>query len=696
MTAFLHPWAVWAGVLATTLPVAVHLLTRPRPRRLALSTIKFLHEAVRDRRARNRLRDAVVLTCRTLAVVLFALAIARPTLDRGAAVQPDPTAAAARVVLLDVSQSMAAERHGVRPFDRARPVAAEYLRDRPDLRLGLVTAGAAAESVFDGLSVNAAALRAEVGRAAPRNERLNLKAAVARAAELLATAPEGLKRELVIVSDFQRANWAELDFAPLPEGTVIQLESVAPTEPPANLAVLRVTPPPRVEQGRDAGIEVEIGNFSEAARPVTVEVTLGDAVLRRDGVCGAWGRTTLAFEAPPRAAGWQEGVARIVAANDAVPADDVRPFVVDVRPPPAFLLLSRQPADVVPSSSYFLERALVPITPRAGRPGPRLVRLDPAQADAAALAAADVIALDHPGRLSPETVRLLATQVRRGRGLLYVAAEPQDATNLKLLADAAGGDWKLPVEFAPPPVGARRKDLFLATVRKDQPPFAVFGDGLPGVTDGLRFGGGLSSRRREEGLADDVWATYGDRTACLVVSGCGEGAVAVLNADLGASNLPAAPAFVPIVGELTARLVGRPRSADALPCGEPVALNLPPTVGLAAGLELRGPGGDPGTLADDAGGVVWRHPRPDRPGVYATAKQGKTLFAAAVAVPPDEADLRPLDVSQIPEKAGAGRVVGVRSAGGDDRDRDRTWVWLAVGCVACVLAELAALKWFRA
>ena len=51
---FLHPWAVWVGVAAAAVPVVVHFLTRPRPRRLALSTIRFVREAVRQRRARHR------------------------------------------------------------------------------------------------------------------------------------------------------------------------------------------------------------------------------------------------------------------------------------------------------------------------------------------------------------------------------------------------------------------------------------------------------------------------------------------------------------------------------------------------------------------------------------------------------------------------------------------------------------------
>src|SRR5262249_38275346 len=157
----------------------------------------------------------------------------------------------------------------------------------------------------------------------------------------------------------------------------------------------------------------------------------------------------------------------------------------------------------------------------------------------------------------------------------YVTAEPQDAVNLKVLADMAGADLQMPVEFTPPPPSQRRRDLFLTEVRRDRPPFHVFGDGLPALTGPLRFAGGLASRRLEGGPADGVLAWLGDRSAFLVVTSCGAGTLAVLNADLSTSNLAGSGAFVPLIGELMNRLLGRQRLTEAAPCGEPLAVYLP-------------------------------------------------------------------------------------------------------------------------
>src|SRR5438270_10349410 len=102
---FLHPWAIGAGAVAVGLPLVIHWLTRPRPMRLPLSTIRFVLEAVQQRRARHRLRDAIILLLRIAAIVLLALALARPLLAEKSG--PKPAASGGtRIVVLDASQSM--------------------------------------------------------------------------------------------------------------------------------------------------------------------------------------------------------------------------------------------------------------------------------------------------------------------------------------------------------------------------------------------------------------------------------------------------------------------------------------------------------------------------------------------------------------------------------------------------------------
>ena len=239
----------------------------------------------------------------------------------------------------------------------------------------------------------------------------------------------------------------------------------------------------------------------------------------------------------------------------------------------------------------------MPNKPRAGEASETVIRLDPTHLDRVAVGSASLLVLDHPGNLSDEAIDLLATLARRGRSILYVAAEPVDAENLARFERVLAEDLKMPVEFTPPEVNQPRRDLFLLDWRHDQSPFDQLGDAMAAVAGNLRFDRGLSSHRSVGGLQDDVLAEYSDRSAALVVTPCGAGTLAVLNVDLTASNLRASAVFVPLVEELCGRLLAVTDSADANSCGEPLAVYLPPECGTAQGLKIEGPPGSAKTSA---------------------------------------------------------------------------------------------------
>jgi hypothetical protein len=700
---FLHFWAIPAGAAALSVPFIVHWLTKPRPTRVPLSTVRFVREVVQQRRARNRLRDLLILLLRAAAIALLAAVMARPLIgSRAPAAIGDTQTQTVRVVLLDVSQSMAATSQGIQTFQRARPIAAKQVGYSANAQANLILSAAAPQPIFDRPSTNFSTLVDEVAKAKPLPQRLQVQASLNVAAEMLANAGgDKARRELIVISDFQRSNWAAADFSVLPTETVIQLESVAPAETPANLAILRVGSQGRIERGRTFRLEIEVGNYSPSPRPVTVEVVLGESLFRASGQCSAGGRSILVTEATLPSEGWHVGEARFAGVEDGLSSDNSRPVVLQVHPQPNYMLLTRQSAQMRPSSSYYLERAISPASADEGRATEKIVRVDPSRATREAITEADLLLLDHPGKLSEETLQLLAALLRRGRGLLYVTAEPIDATNLKLLANGAGTSLQMPVEFAPTTTGQVRKNLFLANVRQRQVPFTVFGDEAAAMFSSVRFSGGLSSRRVEGALLDDVLATYNDQSACLVVTACGAGTLAVLNAELNSSNLPSSPAFVPMIGELTGHLLGRDRSQESVPSGEPVAVYLPNSASPVTGLRIIPPAsstlesGSLGELHEENVGVMWQAAEAGPPGVYEVKRANQTLFALASAIPADEADLATLASDVMTDRLSGVRDVKYRSALRDDEPRDDLWSWLAVACLSCVLVEVLGLRLFK-
>ncbi len=693
------------GMAAAAAPVVVHWLTRPRPMRAPLSTIRFVREAVRQRRARHRLRDFLILAARTLAILLLAAAFAGPRWNRPPLVSDDQTGSTVRVVVLDVSQSMAAVDRGMQALDRARPVTAGYLKYRRDLKANLILAAARPEAVFDTASSNLESLREELARCRVLPERLDVNRALTAAAEMLTPTDEDdrRRRELVVISDFQRENWGGARFDPLPADTQIQLESTAAMPPPANLAITRAVCRPLGLQQDRVQLEIDVGNYSTSARKATLEVALGESVFRLDTTCSPGQKTSLTEEVPVRTTGWLWGEVRLVGVDDALTVDNVRPLVVELREKPVFALVTRQPATLRPSASHLLECALVPDKGTNDESSARLVRIDPDTMDQQSLAPADLILLSHCGKLSDESVQLLTALLRRGRPMVYVAAETIDATNLQRIAKAAGSGLQMPVQFLPLGRGQYRKDQFLANVDRDHPPFRVFGDTLPAVIGRLRFSGGLSSQRiqAEQTFAEDaVLATYGDGTVCLVLSESDAGSLAVLNADLLASNLWQTSAFVPLMDELVQTMLSHGHGRDTFLCGEPLLARLPIDAGVAAELNVvsadsSDTSATPGELADDAAGTIWNWLAPDRPGVYRIQRDDDTVFAATVVVPSAESDLSSLDADVVQNRLAAGREVYFRSAGDQSEGRQDAWKWFAVACVLCFVAEIGFLLAFR-
>jgi hypothetical protein len=377
----------------------------------------------------------------------------------------------------------------------------------------------------------------------------------------------------------------------------------------------------------------------------------------------------------------------------------VRAFAIDVRPPPALALITRQSADVVPSSSYFIERALSPYEAQERRSATRVLRLRPEAVDRESLSSVESIIIDHPGKLSPETIQLFASFFNRGRGILYLSSEPIDATNIKLLTDAIGGGFHLPVEFVPSTRRPRR-NLLIADARKDQPPFALFGDQLPSFLEDLRISGGLATHPQPGSIAEEILSTFDDQSAFLVAADSSASTFAVINADLGQSNLPSSPMFVPLLGELVQRrLSGPAHRAETLLCGEPFSVVLPPEIETPAGLTVSGPkdgASGVGELVQESQGTVWKSESAGAPGSYEVRRDGRTIFGAPVVLAAEESDLRTIGADVFKDRLSGGRKIDFHSALSDrSQEQDTLWIWLAIACIGCLLLEIATLAWFR-
>ena len=257
----------------------------------------------------------------------------------------------------------------------------------------------------------------------------------------------------------------------------------------------------------------------------------------------------------PRAAGWQAGRARLIGTSDALAEDDARAFVVDVRAAPG--LRTHHPRA---GRRRARRRATTSSAPWYPRPTSAIDR--PVAARCPVRPGATTIAKPWPrptcscsiipGRLSDERSlpRWRAGSGVAGRSFTSPASRPMRQPEAT----------RRPGRHRPPAAGRIRAP---ARRRQSQPRGS---SPTSAETAAVRASSATRSRRL---LPRCVLPARWLRTRCPMrwpttcapatataapawsSRRCGAGTLAILNADLGASNLPTSSAFVPLIGELT-------------------------------------------------------------------------------------------------------------------------------------------------
>src|SRR5437588_2933305 len=92
-----------AAAAAVAVPILIHLLLKPRARKLDIGTLRFLKLVLKDSTRRKKLRRWLLFALRVSAVLLLALLFARPYYSAADIVGQEREVA----LLIDQSASMA-------------------------------------------------------------------------------------------------------------------------------------------------------------------------------------------------------------------------------------------------------------------------------------------------------------------------------------------------------------------------------------------------------------------------------------------------------------------------------------------------------------------------------------------------------------------------------------------------------------
>lgn len=221
-----------AGAAAAAGPVIIHLLNRRRYRTIDWAAMDFLREAVKRNRKILQLRDIILLALRTLCLLLFGLAMARPYLSRSDEVN-DPDQPVHAVLILDNSLSMGFERIDGTLLDEARGKALEFIERLPaGSRISVLPLCGSRTS----LSLDAYRTPEDARDAVQRIELVDRSGSAAQAADLALQAcsrvPELAAKRVVLLGDQQLANWPSdvgaTQLKQVPDLQIVQLSAPEP------------------------------------------------------------------------------------------------------------------------------------------------------------------------------------------------------------------------------------------------------------------------------------------------------------------------------------------------------------------------------------------------------------------------------------------------------------------------------------
>lgn len=532
--AFLNPIFL-LGALAAAVPVLVHLVRRTRAVKMSFPSLMFLRRIEQKTIRKRRLRNLLLLALRSAALLLLALAFARPYFT-GASAASNASGQSSRVILIDTSYSM---RYGD-VFAHAQQAARNLINEAPAGEQFAIVQFSRSYDVLMPMKPSRDEALAAVAQAQAGLGATDYLQAVQAAISLLKDAG-GVKR-IDLISDFQDAGWNR-SAPPVRLPTDIKLNPVDVADArPSNLAVLDVKAEAVVYQQKYAGkLIARVANFgAEPVSNATVDFKLNDFTVERrqlkldpneQGVVEFSG-----FNVPDGA-----NRAAVEISGDVFTLDDRVFFTIRREDQSKVLVIDT--ATRGRSESFFLQQSLA-----AGENNQyALTTKTVGTTNPAELAAYRVVIINDAGGVGDQLAGALKAFAERGGGVILAAGRHTEAGEFNR---AFAG-------LAPAQIGEivqSRGYALMSQLKSDHPIFAPF-----------QRGGRLASTRvygYHRATANDgatTIAALDDGNPVVVEGLAGRGKVLLIatTLDTAWNDLPLTPMFLPLARQMLEYLGGR-------------------------------------------------------------------------------------------------------------------------------------------
>ncbi|MFO0945117.1 MAG: BatA domain-containing protein [Planctomycetota bacterium] len=657
------PGLLWGLGLASA-PIIIHLLNRQKHRTVDWAAMKWLLEAIQQRRRRIRLEQWFLLLLRTVVILLVVLAMAKPSFETANALFVADSPATHHIIVFDNSLSMHYAPTNWNRWERAKGMAQSILDDAETGDMASVVVMGSASTVLVGdPSPYLRDVTEEIDAIKPEHGTARVSTAADQVMAVLKLSRAASKR-IYLITDMQRSTWVgeegnqqvgELGKKLRALSDQAQFNILDVSGPDStNLAVVGLdSADPLLVKGRQTVVRARVANFSSApAENIAVEFLVdGDVEATETISLPAGEQRVVPFGVSFREAG--ERICEVRIPNDSLRIDNQRWLVAKVRDSLAVLIIEGKPSGLpFASESDYLRVALAPHAEGAAtalvQPETKL-ESDLIEAE---LDQWDLVVLCNVGQLTEAETQRLRDFLRRGGGVLFFLGSQTNlaAYNEILFKDGAG---ILPAGLLEAVGGEARRDNFFTfnPLNYSHPIVELFRDREDaGLLTAKIFRYVKAKLPAESSAQVAIAFNTGDPAVILASKERGMVGLVTTSASLDWNTWAISPSFVPVIQELARQLVvGRVRAQRSL-VGEPLIVPLPDDA-PGEGVTVTPPGAEaplPVRVQEADGTRQILFAETVLSGIYKIQFTGEsTSLAASVDTVPAESDLTRLTESDL-------------------------------------------------
>lgn len=448
---FLNP-AFLLGAVAAGVPIVIHLIHKRQAQKVYFSTLRFLRISNQRTSRRKKLEDLLLLLLRSLALLLLAIALAKPFLRSGLFGSGPSTKA---VIILDNSYSMGTTHGKSTRYDLAKEACTSILElmKRGDF-VALIPGFPTRSQPELPLEEKLEKVSREIMRYELTQGRAELSGALTRAEKLLAETSAGNK-EIYIITDLQANSWSEVPESKDKKKPNIFIYDCGGGEY-RNLA-LRDVKVRGKSFVKNIPIMIEGAVKSHSPQEEKVAVSLyidGEKKAQRAVQVSPGAQATVSFTYVFDRAGVHIG--RLALEPDSLPLDNERHFKVKIREKIDVLIVQDLPSDVsFLDESFYLARALDPFSVlglgSATVISPTIIKLS--DIISKTLERFPVVFILNVRNFRAEEVSMLKDYLRNGGALVFFAGPRINAKNYNSVfrdsPDPRGGLMPVIIEEEP-------------------------------------------------------------------------------------------------------------------------------------------------------------------------------------------------------------------------------------------------------